>query len=158
MSALPPRRRSILYTIDTAKSEIALSSVRSFGTEDRKKDGPAIAATSDVYPYIIFQGSDIKDLQVIEQKPQEKKELPAPTPAPAPAPAPVPGTAPVAPPGVPYGGAFAAPPAYGAPPPYGGYPGPAAAAAWGAYSAPAPPLNAEGGYRHMKMCGQPKYY
>jgi protein LSM14 len=57
------RYEGILYTIDTKESTIALAKVRSFGTEDRQTDKP-VAPRSEVYEYIIFRASDIKDLIV----------------------------------------------------------------------------------------------
>ncbi|CAI5437512.1 unnamed protein product [Caenorhabditis angaria] len=65
ISKLDIRYEGILYTVDTNDSTIALAKVRSFGTEKRPTQNP-VAARDDVYEYIIFKASDIKDLIVCD--------------------------------------------------------------------------------------------
>uniref|UniRef100_UPI0037E77861 protein LSM14 homolog B-like n=1 Tax=Semicossyphus pulcher TaxID=241346 RepID=UPI0037E77861 len=59
------RYEGILSSVDTERSTVALGKVKSFGTEDRHTDRP-VPPKDEIYEYIIFRGSDIKDITVSE--------------------------------------------------------------------------------------------
>ncbi len=64
-SSLTSRYVGILHEIDSANSTVSLEQVKSFGTEGRKGDPSLEIPPSDnVFEYIIFRGSDVKDLRV----------------------------------------------------------------------------------------------
>lgn len=61
------RYEGILADVDPSESTISLEQVRIMGTEGRRPiDQPQIPANPNVYEYVIFRSTDIKDLQVFE--------------------------------------------------------------------------------------------
>lgn len=54
-----------LFTVDPQECTIALASVRSFGTEERETQC-RVGPQNQVYDYILFRGSDIKDIRVVD--------------------------------------------------------------------------------------------
>ena len=69
-----------LHEINSEESTVSLENVRSFGTEGRKgKPEEEIPASDQVYEYIVFRGSDVKDLR-IEEHPGIKENQPPPVP------------------------------------------------------------------------------
>eukprot|EP00053_Salpingoeca_punica_P014305 m.129908 g.129908 ORF g.129908 m.129908 type:complete len:401 (-) comp16422_c3_seq3:1980-3182(-) len=75
------RYEGLLYTIDMQAATVALQNVRSFGTENRPA-ATFVPASPQVYEYIVFRGTDIKDLQVCEA-PAASAAAPAPAADPA---------------------------------------------------------------------------
>ncbi|KAM9856166.1 protein LSM14 homolog B [Aulostomus maculatus] len=59
------RYEGILYTIDKVNSTVVLAKVKCFGTEGRPTDEPT-PPKDDVFEYITFRGSDIKDITLCE--------------------------------------------------------------------------------------------
>ncbi|XP_035013926.1 protein LSM14 homolog B isoform X2 [Hippoglossus stenolepis] len=59
------RYEGILYTIDKVNSTVVLAKVKCLGTEGRPTDRPT-PPKDDVYEYITFRGSDIKDISLCE--------------------------------------------------------------------------------------------
>lgn len=67
----------ILHAINPEQSTIALEQVFSFGTEDRKHGAEFVAPSNQKFDYIVFRGSDVKDIKVAEdQKENEQPRLP----------------------------------------------------------------------------------
>jgi len=65
-----------LHEINSENSTVALEQVSSFGTEGRRNNPEdEIAGSDSVYEYIVFRGSDVKDLR-IEEPPKENKPPP----------------------------------------------------------------------------------
>ncbi|KAL3100503.1 hypothetical protein niasHS_000206 [Heterodera schachtii] len=74
ISRLDIRYEGTLYQVDPLESTISLSQVRSFGTEDRPAPVP-VPARAEVYDFIIFKASDIKDLIVCEETPPKEPSV-----------------------------------------------------------------------------------
>ncbi|KAG6017632.1 hypothetical protein E4U54_005575 [Claviceps lovelessii] len=65
-----------LHEINSDESTVSLENVRSFGTEGRRgRPEEEIAPSDQVYEYIVFRGSDVKDLR-IEEHPSLKETKP----------------------------------------------------------------------------------
>ncbi|XP_034733063.1 protein LSM14 homolog B isoform X1 [Etheostoma cragini] len=74
LSKAQNRYEGILYTIDKVNSTVVLAKVKCFGTEGRPTDRPA-PSKDDIYEYITFRGTDIKDITLCEP-PRSYRGLP----------------------------------------------------------------------------------
>ena len=64
-----------LHEISSENSTVALENVVSFGTEDRRPD-ETVPPSDNVYDYIVFRGSDVKDLRIEEAAPPKENKPP----------------------------------------------------------------------------------
>ncbi|KAI8880805.1 hypothetical protein K501DRAFT_324809 [Backusella circina FSU 941] len=68
----------VLHSINPLDSTVGLKQVRSFGTEGRRgKPEEEILPSDNVFDYVVFRGSDIKDLQVFEAPPKPATPQPS---------------------------------------------------------------------------------
>lgn len=81
------RYEGTLYSINEGDATVALQNVKSYGTEGREQGGTFVPPQDAVHPYLVFRGSDIKDLHVHE-KTTTTPQAPEPTDLPAPPPPP----------------------------------------------------------------------
>lgn len=58
------RYEGILHDINNVDSSLTVQNVKSYGTEGRKKVGPQIPPSAEIYDYIVFKGTDIQDIQI----------------------------------------------------------------------------------------------
>jgi protein LSM14 len=66
-----------LHEINSEKSTVALENVLSYGTEGRRGNPDEEIAPSDTpYEYIVFRGSDVKDLRIEEGSKETKPPQP----------------------------------------------------------------------------------
>jgi len=66
-----------LHEINSDNHTVALESVTSHGTEGRRGN-PAeeVAGSDQVYEYIVFRGSDVKDLTIISNAQEKEAQSP----------------------------------------------------------------------------------
>lgn len=71
------RYSGVLHEINSEESTVSLENVKSFGTEGRKgKPEEEISPSEQIYEYIVFRGSDVKDLRIDEAPPAAKENKP----------------------------------------------------------------------------------
>ena len=64
-----------LHEINSEKHTVALEQVSSFGTEGRKGNpSEEIPGSDQVYEYIVFRGSDVKELTIVAPPGQREGE------------------------------------------------------------------------------------
>lgn len=74
-----PRSRYVgtLHEINSETSTVALEQVRSYGTEGRRGNpDEEIPPNDQIYDYIVFRGSDVKDLTIVEPPKENKPQMP----------------------------------------------------------------------------------
>jgi protein LSM14 len=66
-----------LHSINTEENTVSLSNVRIFGTEGRKGGVGEVPPTEQIFEFIVFRGSDIKDLTVFRDGNSPQAQDPA---------------------------------------------------------------------------------
>lgn len=78
LTVLSHRYVGTLHEINSENSTVALENVKSYGTEGRRGNpDEEIPPNDQIYDYIVFRGSDVKDLTIVEA-PKENQPPPPP--------------------------------------------------------------------------------
>ena len=64
----------ILHEINSKDSTVSLRQVRSFGTEGRRNGVNEFPPSDGIFEYIIFRGSDVKDLKISDDPPPPQSQ------------------------------------------------------------------------------------
>jgi len=65
-----------LHEISSENSTVALEQVVSWGTEGRRPDDEVAPTPDKVYEYIVFRGSDVKDLRIEKEPEKQQPQVP----------------------------------------------------------------------------------
>lgn len=69
-----PSYAGILHEINSEESTVSLQNVKSFGSEGRRGNpDDEVPASDQIYDYIVFRGTDVKDLR-IDHPPEPPKQ------------------------------------------------------------------------------------
>lgn len=71
------RYEGVLAEVDPREATISLEHVRMMGTEGRRKSGEEIPASQQIYDFVVFRSTDIKDLQVSQAPPSPQPQAAA---------------------------------------------------------------------------------
>jgi protein LSM14 len=67
----------VLHEINSEESTVSLENVKSFGTEGRRGNpSEELPASDQIYEYIVFRGSDVKDLRIEQPAPAKENKPP----------------------------------------------------------------------------------
>ncbi|KAJ3560077.1 hypothetical protein NPX13_g9428 [Xylaria arbuscula] len=70
-----------LHEINSTESTVSLENVQSFGTEGRRGNpSEEVPPSEQIYEYIVFRGSDVKDLRIEQAASAPKETQPPPVP------------------------------------------------------------------------------
>lgn len=59
----------VLHEINSKESTVSLRNVRCYGTEGRRGGTNEFPASENIYEFIVFRGSDVKDLSISDPIP-----------------------------------------------------------------------------------------